>query len=106
MSGLLLAITIPGLVLLLLVLAVLEHVASRLRRRSVVTGRQRPALTATGMDFMAVLTTPDKEIELEQRAQDKVRRVEQGDGRTHDRSLVDLDGGTARIVPPAQPTGR
>jgi len=86
--------TLPGLVLLLLVLAAVEQVASRLRRRSVLTRRTRPALAATGMDFMAVLTMPDKQYELDQRATDKVRRVEQADGAP---PAVDLESGTARI---------
>ena len=89
--------TLPGLVLLLLLVAVVEQVAARLRRRSPLTRRTRPTLTAAGMDFMAVLTMPEKERELDQRASEKVRRVTQEDG-APPRSTVDLDAGTARIA--------
>jgi hypothetical protein len=94
----LVAMTLPGLVLLLLLVAVVEQVASRLRRRSPLTRRTRATLTATGMDFMAVLTMPEKERELDQRASEKVRRVAQEDGAPPHRSTVDLDAGTARIA--------
>lgn len=87
------ALTLPGLVLLLLALAVVEHTASRLRRRSLITRQQRTGLTATGLDFMAVLTMPNKELELDQRALDKVRRVDPGDGSPGGGSLVDLEAG-------------
>ena len=102
--GVLVAVTLPGLVLLLLGLAVVEHVAARLRRRGVVSRRPRSALTATGMDFMAVLTTPDKQLELDQRAREKVRRVDDArgdsDAEAAPRTVVDLDSGTARVVRP------
>ena len=88
--------TLPGLVLLLLILALIELLTSRLRGRSVITRRHRPVLTAAGMDFMAVLTQPEKVRELDQRASEKIRKVEHEVG-TPARSSVDLASGTARI---------
>jgi hypothetical protein len=96
-AGMLMAMTLPGLVLVLLLLAVVEQGASRLRRCGLLTRRHRPARTATGMDFMAALTQPEKHLELQQRATDKVRRLEQGDGAPR-RHTVDLHAGTARIT--------
>lgn len=98
-AGLLFAMTLPGLVLLLLALATLEQLASRLRRRGPVSRRTRPTLSATGMDFMAALTTPDKQVELDQRAAEKVRRVAAHDADPHgDRAA--LDRGSIRIPRP------
>jgi hypothetical protein len=101
-AGMLMAMTLPGLVLLLLLLALLEHGASRLRRRGVVTRRHRPALTVTGMDFMAALTQPEKHLEMQQRASDKIRKLDQHDGAPR-RNAVDLQAGTARISRSADP---
>ncbi|RYP86280.1 hypothetical protein EKO23_10020 [Nocardioides guangzhouensis] len=97
-SGMLVALTFPGLVVLLLALAIVEQPASRLRRRSVVTRRRRTSRTATGLDFMTVLTMPDKQIELDQRASDKVRRVGSEDDAPADGHRVALDAGTVRIT--------
>lgn len=95
-SGLLLAMTLPGLVLLLLALVVVEQVLSRLGRRSPVAGEPRASLSATGFDVFAVLVAPNKEAELEQRGQDKVRRLNQEDSPPAPNS-VDLRTGVARL---------
>jgi len=42
-DGLLLAMTLPGLILLLLALALVDHISSRLRPESLITNRSRSA---------------------------------------------------------------
>jgi len=79
-GGVLLALTLPGLVILLVgVIAV-----SQLLGRS--------DLSAAALDVLTVSLAPGKEHELDQRASDKIRRVEAG---TPD--PVDLDAKVARI---------
>jgi len=80
------------------VLAIVEQLASRMRRRSVITRHPRASLTSAGFDFMAVLTIPEKHLELEQRASDKVRRVSPEDGARPDGDHLDLDARTVRIT--------
>ena len=50
-AGVLVALTLPGLVVLLVVVATVEHAWSCLGRRSPLHGRRRAALSAGGMDL-------------------------------------------------------
>ena len=55
--------TLPGLVVLLVVVALLERAASA-RGRPLVTRRHRPAVSAAGLDVLSVALLPEKEREL------------------------------------------
>jgi HAMP domain-containing protein len=97
--GLLLALTLPGLVLLLLVLGVAESAWSRLGRRSPVTRRSRHALSAGGVDVFSAALAPGREADLEQQRVRQMRRADVEDG-APPHSTVDLDAGTAVLVVP------
>lgn len=81
------AATLPGLVILLIVLAAIERMT---RRRS-----GRGDLSAAGLDVFSAAMLPGRAVELEHRAEAKERRVRPTDGAPP--HGVDLDGGTARM---------
>ena len=95
-AGVLVALTLPGLVILLVVLAALEHAWSRLGRRSPVHRRQRHALAAGGLDVFSTALVPGKGADLEEQ---RVREVRRDDGRdgAPPYGRIDLDGGTAYL---------
>lgn len=94
------AATLPGLVVLLTLLAAVEHAASRRKRRGVVSREHRPALTATGLDVFSAAMLPGRDTELEHRNLAKRLRVEASDGAP--RNTVDLTTGIARIQLPSE----
>jgi hypothetical protein len=79
-AGVLVALTLPGLVILLVVVIAI----SKLLGRSDVS--------AAGLDVFTVSLAPGKEHELDQRASDKVRRADAGVP-----DPVDLEAKVARI---------
>lgn len=81
------AATLPGLVVLLIVLAAIERV---LRRR-----KGRSSLSAAGLDVFSAAMLPGRAVELEHRAEAKERRLGPSDGAPP--HGVDLVGGTARV---------
>jgi hypothetical protein len=78
--GFLFAMTLPGLVVILTVLAVVEQVLSRRGRRSIVSGSTRTALSASGLDAFSSALLPGKAVELEQRRIEAFLRDEEDDG--------------------------
>ena len=98
-AGALLALTIPGLAVLLVVLAAVEAVVSRLRRRSPLSRRHRPALSAAGADVFSAALVPGRAVDLEQRRASELLREDETDG-APPRSRVDLDAGVAHLVVP------
>jgi hypothetical protein len=96
-TGLLLALTLPGLVLLLVALAVAEQLWSRLGRRSPVTRRGRHALSAGGLDVFSAALAPGRAVDLEQQRVQETRRDDVEDG-APPTSTVDLAGGVAVLV--------
>jgi hypothetical protein len=100
-AGMLFAMTLPGLVVLLVAVAVLERAASARGRRGVVTRRRRPAVSAAGLDVLSTALMPEKERELEQRQRDTVRRQEATDGAPPHGVSVDLTSGVARVRRPS-----
>ena len=78
-AGVLFALTLPGVVLLLLVVAVLEHTASRLGRRSAITRTHRRGLSAAGLDAFAQAVSPAQAVAVEQAQVEESRRDEEGD---------------------------
>jgi len=57
-AGVLFALTLPGLVILLVVVATAEHLWSRAGRRSLLLRRQRHALSAGGLDVFSAALVP------------------------------------------------
>lgn len=79
-AGLLFALTLPGLVIVLVVLAAVERSLSRLKRRSLVHGQERPGLSAGGIDVLSAALSPGKANEMEQRRVEQLLREEKDDG--------------------------
>lgn len=97
--GLLFALTIPGLAVLLVVLAVVERIASGRRRRSPITGERRHALSTAGADVFSAALEPAKQHDVDQRLATELMREGETDG-APPRSRVDLDAGVAHLVVP------
>ncbi|MGY1618523.1 DUF6191 domain-containing protein [Geodermatophilus sp. SYSU D00691] len=93
--GLLVALTLPGLVLLLVAVAVLEQVAARVGRRGPLSRRRRSALSAGGMDVFSAALAPGRAVDLEQQRVRELRRDDVEDGAPPAR--IDLDGGAAYL---------
>lgn len=91
--GAVFAMSIPGLVLLLFVLAVGERVWRRIRPRD-----DRPMLSATAFDELTAMVHGTKRIELEQRQTTLVLGEDEESG-APPRGPVDLDSGTVRLRP-------
>ena len=94
-AGALFALTLPGLVFLLVVLASLEHAWSRLGRRSRLHGRERHALSAGGMDVFSAALFPGKAVDLEEQRVRELRRDDVEDGAPPNR--IDLDAGVVYL---------
>jgi hypothetical protein len=94
--GLLVALTLPGLVLLLVVLAVVEQVVARLGRRSPLAHVRRHALSAGGLDVFSAALAPGRAVDLEQQRARELHRDDLGDG-APPRERIDLDGGVAYL---------
>lgn len=64
-SGVLVALTLPGQVVLLVVVAALEHAWSRAGRRSPLLHRRRHALSAGGLDVFYAALVPGRDVDLD-----------------------------------------
>jgi Family of unknown function (DUF6191) len=95
--GVLVALTLPGVVLLLTAVAVVESVRARLGRRSLLTGRERHALSAGGLDVFSAALAPGRELDL---AEQRVREMSREDADDGAPPLVDLEGGVAYLPSP------
>ena len=94
--GLLVALTLPGLVLLLVAVAVVEKLASRLGRRSPLARTRRNALSAGGLDVFSAALAPGRAVDLEQQQARELHRDDLGDG-APPRERIDLDSGVAYL---------
>jgi hypothetical protein len=92
---LLLAMTLPALVLALTVLGVWELTAARRR------GQHGRTAASGGFDVVAEALAPSKRHQVEQREHEALMADEAQDG-APPRSRIDLEGGTARLVLPSQ----
>lgn len=105
--GVLFALTLPGLVCLLVLLVALERLglwANRRswlpwRRRADSTGPQSLPLSGTGFEEVDAFFTGAKRAELEERHSRSMLREEEADG-APPRTVVDLDAGVVTVVPP------
>ena len=94
--GLLVALTLPGLVLLLVLLAGVEQLAARLGRRSPLARGRRHALSAGGLDVFSAALAPGHAVDLDQQRTRALHRDDLGDG-APPRERIDLDGGVAYL---------
>jgi hypothetical protein len=98
-AGVLFALTLPGLVVLLVVLAAVEHAWSRAGARSPLHRRERHSLSAAGMDVFSSALSPGAAVDLEQRRVREMFRDDAEDGAPPYRR-IDLDSGVAVIDVP------
>ena len=90
--GMLIAMTLPGLVILLTVLGIAELVSTRSRH----SGKRGSAMASTGFDLLQEALYPSKRYEIEQRDHEALMAEEDAEG-APPRSRIDLDKGTAHL---------
>jgi hypothetical protein len=95
-------LTLPGLALLLLALAVAEQIAARTGRRGPVSRRRRHALSTASLDVFSVALVPGRDTEMEERQVREMTREDPGDG-APPRTRIDLDSGVVHIDRRRQP---
>ena len=95
-AGLLFALTLPGVVVLLVAVATIEQVASRRGRRGVVSRTRRRGLSAGGLDVFGAALVPGRDVDLEARRSREILAddVEQG---APPRDRIDRAGGIAYL---------
>lgn len=90
------ALTLPGLVVLLVAIAFVDQAMLRLRGHGVVPWRCDAQVSSTGFDLLHAALSPGKQDELDQRLTEQLVRDDEADG-APPRSRVDLDGGVAYL---------
>jgi len=94
-AGVLFALTLPGLVILLVAVATVEHACSRVGRRSPLHGRARHALSAGGLDVFSAALFPGKARDIDEQRVRELRRDDVEDGAPP--FGIDLDRGVAYL---------
>jgi hypothetical protein len=94
--GVVFALTLPGLAVILVLLAALEQLWSRLGRRSPLHGRERHALSAGGLDVFSAALVPGRDVDLQERRVRELRRDDVDDG-APPYGRIDLDSGVAYL---------
>jgi hypothetical protein len=94
--GVLVALTLPGLAVLLVVVATAEHLWSRVGRRSPLYRRERHALSAGGMDVFSAALFPGKAVDLEQQRVRELTRDDVENGAPPN-TRIDLDSGVVYV---------
>jgi hypothetical protein len=95
--------TLPGLVILLTVLAFVDQLLLRAGRAGVLPWRnaaRQGQISATGFEQLHATFSPGKESELKERQSALLMRDDEEDGAPPNRTMVDLDGGTAVVRMP------
>lgn len=92
--GMLFALTLPGLVSLLIALAAVERFAAWTGRTLLPWRRGRTTVSAVGFDELTATFYAGKRLELDQRNVELMLRDDQRDG-APPRGGIDLDRGTA-----------
>jgi Family of unknown function (DUF6191) len=100
-AGTLFALTLPGLVVLLVALGVAESLWSRPGRRSPVFRRERHALSAGGLDVFSASLAPGRAVDLEQQRAREILRDDVDDG-APPYGRIDLDRGVAYLDVPSR----
>ncbi|MFE6042042.1 DUF6191 domain-containing protein [Streptomyces sp. NPDC056452] len=92
--------TLPGLVVVLTVLAFVDQLLLRAGRAGVLpwrNGARQGQISATGFEQLHASFSPGKQSELKERQSALLMRDDEEDGAPPNRTTVDLDGGTAVI---------
>ena len=95
--------TLPGLVVLLTVLAFVDQLLLRAGRAGVLPWRnaaRQGQISATGFEQLHASFSPGKQSELKERQSALLMRDDEEDGAPPNRTTVDLDGGVAVIRMP------
>ena len=100
--GMLFALSIPGLVCLLFLLAVGERAITWARRRH----GEPPVLSGAAFDQVTLLFYATKQAELDQRRTDAMLRDEEAEAAPPRGGPIALDGGVVRLAPTAPPPRR
>lgn len=98
--GLLWAMSLPGLVVLLVILAGLERMGLWATRASWLPWRRKRTgtpVSATAFDEMGAAFYGSKRMEIEHRLSQSMMRDDEADGAPPNR--IDLEGGTVRLTP-------
>ena len=95
--GMVFAMTLPGLVILLVVLGLIERMS-----KGVGSGRGGHATAAAGFDVLGTAFDPGTKHRIEEQESEAVRRDGLEDG-APPRSRIDLAAGTAHLRLPATP---
>ncbi|MCX4977569.1 DUF6191 domain-containing protein [Streptomyces sp. NBC_00620] len=92
--------TLPGLVILLTLLAFVDQLLLRVGRSGMLpwrNGARQGQISATGFEQLHASFSPGKQNELKERQSALVMRDDEEDGAPPNRTTVDLDGGTAVV---------
>ncbi|MFD4692702.1 DUF6191 domain-containing protein [Streptomyces sp. NPDC058463] len=95
--------TLPGLVVVLTVLAFVDQLLLRAGRAGVLpwrNGARQGQISATGFEQLHASFSPGKQSELKERQSALLMRDDEEDGAPPNRTTVDLDGGTVVIRMP------
>ncbi|GGX62890.1 DUF6191 domain-containing protein [Streptomyces fructofermentans] len=95
--------TLPGLVILLTVVALADQVLLRAGRAGLLPWRnsaRQGQISATGFEQLHATFSAGKQNELKERQSALVLRDDEEDGAPPNRTTVDLDGGTAVVRVP------
>ncbi|WP_230193889.1 DUF6191 domain-containing protein [Streptomyces coriariae] len=95
--------TLPGLVILLTVVAFADQLVLRAGRAGLLPWRnsaRQGQISATGFEQLHASFSPGKQNELKERQSALVMRDDEEDGAPANRTTVDLDGGVAVVRMP------
>ncbi|AVH54922.1 MULTISPECIES: DUF6191 domain-containing protein [Streptomyces] len=95
--------TLPGLVILLTVLAFADQLLLRAGLAGLLpwrNGARQGQISATGFEQLHASLSPGKQNELKERQSALLTRDDEEDGAPSNRTTVDLDGGTAVVRMP------
>ncbi|MFD4571920.1 DUF6191 domain-containing protein [Streptomyces sp. NPDC058417] len=96
-------VTLPGLVIVLTVVAFVDQILLRAGRAGLLpwrTGTRQGQISATGFEQLHASFSPGKQSELRERQSSLLLRADEDEGAPPHRTTVDLDGGTAVIRVP------
>jgi len=99
--GVAFAMTLPGLVLVLLAVAAADQLALRVRGHGLVPWRRDTRVSSTGFDLLHAALSPGKQDELDQRRTEELVRDDAEDG-APPRSRIDLERGVAHLHLPSR----
>ncbi|MDG4858556.1 DUF6191 domain-containing protein [Streptomyces sp. T-3] len=104
--GFIVMLTLPGLVIALTLIALVDQVLLRAGRAGLLpwrNGARVGQVSATGFEQLHGSLSPGKQHELKERQSALIMRDDEEDGAPPHRTTVDLDGGTAVVRRPPGP---